>query len=191
MNTRLTLGVCALVCCLLIAGCDDPRKTQLQSQVDDLTAQKQTLVRSAMQERETITDLTQRRNLEAAAVNEYEASVQGYMMDHKMVVFALAAGVAGADVALDPNNEFTQDAKNVGGVVTAVAAIYALANLAEVSDVVKNLNEADAHFRTLQAGIAQTEADIQQQQQDLQINEGQIAELSQKIASLQAQLAKA
>ena len=109
-------------------------------------------------------------------------------MDHKMVVVALAAGVAGAGVALDSNNSFSEDAKNVGGWVAGIAAIYALANFDEVSDVVNNLNQADAHVHNLEAGMAQTRSQIQQQQLSLQSNNNRLAEITRQVEDLQARM---
>jgi chromosome segregation ATPase len=160
---------------------------RLQSQINDLAGQKQSLAQTAVQQQVGVEALNQRLNVQAAELSEYRSKIVGYMMDHKMVVIALAAGVAGAE-ALDSNNSFSEDAKNVGGWAVAVAAIYALANLGEVSDVLNNLNQADAHVHFLEAGMAQTRSQIQQQQLSLQSINNQLAEITQKVENLQARL---
>lgn len=188
MVPRLSTPVaCGVLCCLAIAGCNT-EKTRLQSQIDDLVGQKQSLAQTAVQQQAGVEALNQRLNVEAAELSEYKSKIQGYMMDHKMAVVALAAGVAGAGVALDSNNSFSEDAKNVGGVIAAVAAIYALTNLDEVSDVLNNLNQADAHVHTLEAGLAQTRSQIQQQQLGLQSSNNRLAEITQQVENLQARL---
>jgi len=185
LSTQVVSGV---LCCLVISGCNVTEKMQLQSRIDDLAGQRQFLAQTVVQQQAGVEALNQRLNVQAAELSEYKSKIQGYMMDHKMVVVALAAGVAGAGVALDSNNSFSEDAKNVGGVIAAVAAIYALANLDEVSDVVNNLNQADAHVRTLDAGMAQTRSQIQQQQLSLQSSNNRLAEIIQQVENLQARL---
>jgi len=185
LSTPVVSGV---LCCLAIAGCNVTEKMHLQSQINDLAGQKQSLARTAVQQQAGVEALNQRLNVQAAELSEYRSKIVGYMMDHKMVVIALAAGVAGAGVALDSNNSFSEDAKNVGGWAAAVAAIYALANLGEVSDVLNNLNQADTHVHVLEAGMAQTRSQIQQQQLGLQSINNQLAEITQKVENLQARL---
>jgi len=85
-------------------------------------------------------DITATENQQA----DHQTKVNDYMMDHKMAIAALAAGVAGAGVALDEQNEFSDDAKTLGGVTAFIAGIWALANHEEVIEVADRMAKASA-----------------------------------------------
>ena len=178
-------ALCMLLLCTPLTGCE---KIQLQSQIDDLNGQKQKLLETIRDQRAAVEALKERESIQEAELNEYQARVEGYMLDHKMAVAALVAGVGGAGVALDTSNSFSQDAKDVGGTLAAIAAIWALANLDEVSDVLKTLNEADAHVRTMQAQIDQTKSATQQRLLDLQASQGQLTALTRQISDLNTRM---
>jgi chromosome segregation ATPase len=126
--------------------------------------------------------LTERRSQLA----EYNASVQGYMLDHKMAVTALVAGVGGIQMSSD--NAYSEDAKEFGGVVTAIAVLWALNNMDEVSDVFKTLNQADARVNTLKTDIAQTTAALQQEEQSLESSKEQFQALTRQKTGLEQEL---
>jgi peptidoglycan hydrolase CwlO-like protein len=180
------LGACAVL--LLLAGCESAEKTQARSQLSDLNGQRQSLQQTIVSEQSEVRDLQQQLKDQDAQLAEYQTQVEGYMLDHKMALTAIVAGVAGAGVALDSSNAFSEDAKNMGGVVTFVAALWALGNLDEISDVVKTLNEADAHVRTLRAGMERTRSAIEGRHADLVAKQSQLAELGQQIATLNARI---
>ncbi len=123
-----------VLCCLATTGCGLVEKMQLQSRIDDLSKQKQSVVEIVTRQEADVESLNNQLNLQVAELNEHQAKIHGYMLDHEMAVAALTAGVAGAGVALDPNNSFSDDAKNIGGVLATLAVFYALANLNEISD---------------------------------------------------------
>jgi septal ring factor EnvC (AmiA/AmiB activator) len=177
-----------VLCCLATTSCGLVEKMQLQSRIDDLNKQKQSVIETVTRQEADVESLNNQLNLQVAELNEHQAKIHGYMLDHKMAVAALTAGVAGAGVALDHNNSFSDDAKNIGGVVATLAVFYALANLDEISDVVKTLNQADAHSRTLEVAIAQTRAQIDQRSLVLRASQTQQADLTAQIASLQARV---
>ncbi len=75
---------------------------------------------------------------------DHQTRVNDYMMDHKMAIAALAAGVAGAGVAFDGSNEFSEDAKGLGGATAVIAGLWALANYEEVIEVADRMAKASA-----------------------------------------------
>jgi peptidoglycan hydrolase CwlO-like protein len=180
------LGTCAVL--LLLAGCESAEKKQARSQLDEWNGQRQSLRQTIASEQGEVRDLRQQWNVQDAQLKEYQARVEGYMLDHKMAVTAIVAGVAGAGVALDSSNAFSEDAKNIGGLVTFVAAVWALGNMDEISDVVKTLNEADAHVRTLKAAMERTRSAIMDRQADLAAKQSLVEQLGQQIATLNARL---
>ncbi len=85
-------------------------------------------------------DITATENQQA----DHQTRVNEYMMDHKMAIAALAAGVAGAGVAFDESNEFSEDAKGLGGATAVIAGLWALANYEEVIEVADRMAKASA-----------------------------------------------
>ncbi|WP_395752135.1 hypothetical protein [Prosthecobacter sp.] len=85
-------------------------------------------------------DMTATENQRA----DHQTRVTEYMMDHKMAIAALAAGAAGAGVAMDNNNEFSDDAKAIGGVTATIAVLWAIANHEEVLEVADCMAKASA-----------------------------------------------
>ncbi len=111
------------------------------------------------------------------------------MLQHKMAVAALVAGVAGAVPWLEENGKFSQDAKDMGAALTVLAALWAVTHMDEVSEVLGTLNEADVHARNLQAAIDQTAQAVTQQQSNLRDAQSRYAASSGEADSVQVQLA--
>ena len=74
----------------------------------------------------------------------FQASMKDYLLNHKMAVAAIAAGVGGTGVVLDDKNEFSGDIKAVAGTVAVLGALWAIANYDEVVEVADRLMEASA-----------------------------------------------
>ena len=178
--------VAPIIVCLLASGCS--QKDKIRSQIKSLEQNKQAVSASIFNRQAKLATLNAQLNVQNAGLEAYKARVMAYMMDHKMAVVALAAGGGGLSVALDKSNRFTEEAKNVGGVVAGIAVLYALAHMDEVSDVVKNLNNADAQVRVLEAEIAATQTAVQQEQAFLQREENDLNQLTRQITNLQAEL---
>jgi septal ring factor EnvC (AmiA/AmiB activator) len=187
---RFSLPIVAFfIICTLLSGCENPEKIRLKSRIDELNEQKRTLLQTTASQQNDLDSLNDTLNERQAGLNEYQAQVRGYMLEHKMAIAAIVAGVGGADVALDTTNTFSDDAKNIAGPVVLLAAVWAAANFNEVTEVVKTLDEADAHVRTLQTQIANTTAAIERKQQTLQASRNQLAELTKQLTDLNTQLA--
>jgi hypothetical protein len=128
--------------------------------------------------------------LKCKTLNESNASVEGYILDHKMAVAAIAAGVGGTGVSLDASNSYSDEVKQLASALAVVAGIWALGNMDEVSGVVKTLNQADAHVRTLKVVIAQTSVAIEKQGAAIQESQNQLNAIAQQSSTLQRELNK-
>ena len=179
-------------CCMVIAstGCTpDTRRTQLQSQLDNLTGECNRARQAVTDQQSMLVSLNQRLTQERSQLQEYNAGVQGYMMQHKMAVAALVAGVAGTVPWINDNGTYSEDAKEIGAAITAIAVIWALSNMDEVSEVLSTLNQADAHVRSLEAEIGQTSSASDQQGAGLQQAQERLAALSRQSSAVQQNLA--
>jgi len=182
-----------LVCMVLpTTGCqsNDQQKVELQSQLDSLSSQCTSVRQAVADQQSTLEALNQRLNQERAQLQEYNAGVQSYMLQHKMAVAALLAGVAGTVPWMNGNDTYSEDAKEVGAAITAIAVIWAISNMDEVSEVLSTLNQADAHVHSLQAQIDQTSSAIGQEQAGIRQTQERLGMLSQKTAAVQQQLSQ-
>lgn len=176
---------------LLETGCrEDPRRLQINTELSNLGTDSDRLKRNLSDQESTLEATGQRLTAQTSELSEYRASVQGYMMQHKMAVGALALGLAGTTTVLDKDNAFSEDAKEIGGVGLAIAVIWTLNNMDEVSDVLTTLNQADAHVHSLEASIAQTNSAIARQQRLLSTTRDQLGQLDQKTSTLKQALAQ-
>jgi predicted nucleic acid-binding Zn-ribbon protein len=172
------------------SGCKDPHRVDLQSRLDSLNNQSSSTSQQISDQQSSLVALQQRLSSERTALNDYNAGVQNYMLQHKLAVAAIVAGVAGTVPWIDDNNKYSQDAKEIGIAMTAIALIWASQNMDEVSEVLGNLTEADAHRKSAQTEIDQTSAAIQQQQASLQGLQNQMSHLSQEINSVKGELSR-
>ncbi len=172
-----------------LTGCD-ARRTQLQSQIETLTNQSSSISQQISNQQSSLVALQQRLSSERTALDDYNASVQNYMLQHKMAVAAIVAGVAGTVPWLEGDGKYSQDAKELGLALTVVAIFWASQNMAEVSEVLGNLTEADEHRKSAQAEIDQTSEAIQQQQVNLQSLRNQLNQLAQQIDSVNGELSR-
>ena len=175
---------------IFLTGCRDPHRVELESRLDALNNQSSSTSQKLSDEQSSLVSLQQRLGSQRTALNDYNASVQNYMLQHKMAVAAIVAGVAGAVPWMDENNKYSQDAKELGFAVTAIALIWASQNMNEVSEVLGNLNEADAHRKGAQAEIDQTIQAVQQQQVSIDRLKGKQSELSQQIEAVKGDLSR-
>jgi hypothetical protein len=71
--------------------------------------------------------------------------------------------VSAALLAVNSNDAYSDQVKEAGAGLALLAAVCALEHMDEVSDVVKNLNQASANVRVLNDVIAQSASAIKQQ----------------------------
>ncbi len=171
---------------LTITGCQNPRKAEIRLQLSDLESKCDSARQSLSNQESGLEALQQRLADRRTQLNEYNASVQGYMLDHKMAVAALAVGVGGAQISSD--NTYSADAKQVGSTVALLAGLWAIGNMDEVSDVLKTLNQADAQVGTLKSELAQTTSAIQQEEHSIEASKEQLQSLVQQQTRLQEEL---
>lgn len=154
--------------CVPVASCKDenegPRsdlwKKILQEEAEitqlgaDVTACRNRVAALERQERD-----------QQAGQEAFKHQFVGFIMDHKLVTVALLVDAAALNASIDPNNEFSQDAHNIGGVVAFFATIYALAHLDEVTEVAAAFAHADAVVKQYKANIASLDAELVREHQ--------------------------
>ncbi len=196
VNTRIAKALAALLlACVLtgLTGCraaEDPRKAQLQTHLNALRAETAEAQEAVNRQGDLLQSLEQRLRAGQQELAEYNSSVDAYMLQHKMAVAALVAGVAGAVPWLEEDGKFSQDAKELGAALTMLAALWAVTHMDEVSEVLGTLNEADVHARNLQAAIDQTAEAVSQQQGNLRQAQARFAAASGEADSVKVQLAR-
>ena len=120
----LVMVMTVVLGCGGLAGCDgNPHRTQLEGRLNTLNSESGTVRQSVSDQQSALEALRQRLARERAELAEYNAGVQSYMLQHKLAVAAIVAGVAGTVPWQSDNQQYSQDAKEVALAVTAVAVI--------------------------------------------------------------------
>lgn len=138
----------------VLQGCSEQSDIRQLSSNHDLSAET-----AAIRKKSTAM-LQQILYQQESALAKYKGDVQRYMMQHKMAVASIAGTAGGGAIALDPDNEFTEDAQALAGVVGVVAGLYAISNFDEVQEVADQMIQADAHVKNLESQIAATKLRI-------------------------------
>ena len=118
-------------------------------------AKQATLARIEGLERQTATWRQTLAQVEAEKAS-YQTKVKDYAMDHKMAILAIGGTVAGTAIALDTENNFTEDQKTLAGWTAAVLAAYALFNHEEIIEVTDRMTKAAAMIADYDNRIAET-----------------------------------
>ena len=171
-----------LVLGALVTGCVGPRASQL----NDLESERSVATARVAALETTVAAWEARLEDYRDRIRRHESATMAYMLNHKLAVAAIVAGVGGAEVALDPDNAFTNDAKIVGGVVALLAAAWAGANMPEVLEVSDALVQADSQYKQLQAAASDVERRWQAQNADLLSARGKLEGVNARIAQLRA-----
>lgn len=187
MKTK-NLALIPLSLVLLLGACEDPRKQALRSQMNDLEIER-TLLSADITGMKSKTALLEGRLYEQQSdLKDYEGKVEAYILNHKMAVAAILAGVGGATIALDENNEFSGDARAVAGIVAAIALAYAALHPEEIIEVGDYLLQADIHVKKLKSQVKMTEANLKEEAEQLKQKEHELKLLTSQIAELRVQL---
>ena len=188
LKTLLCLALVLPGSFLPLAGCKPDERQQTRDQLRALDDQSGRMRQVIANQESDLQSMIQRLAVQRSQLEEYDASVSAYMLNHKMATAAIAAGVGGASTYLDKENAYSDNAKQIGAGLAFAAAIWVLANLDEVSEVVGVLNQADAHVRALRVSMTQTSSAIAQQQAVLQQNQNSLSLMTQQTVALQAGL---
>jgi septal ring factor EnvC (AmiA/AmiB activator) len=146
-----------------IASCSDPNEARRQfllTELQQLEHNYSLIAQEMASKQQQVSFLQQKLQQQRSELADYNRQVEAYISNHKMAVAALAAGVGGAAVAYDPNNEFSDDVQAVAGLVGLVAGIWALNNMEEVSQVADQLMQADRYVKSLEAQIESTQSEL-------------------------------
>jgi septal ring factor EnvC (AmiA/AmiB activator) len=176
--------------CLNLTACDRHAEERqiLTSQLQESDSNRTMLTQTIAGRRSTVAYLEQQLSRQRSDLAQFEGQVKAFVMDHKMAVAAIAAGVGGAGVAMDSSNRFTPGEQEAAGWVAAGAALYALANSEEVTHVLDQLVQAESHAKTLEGHIASTNEQLRNELYQLQEEEQRLAALNRQAADLRAQL---
>ena len=131
----------------------------------DLASSRLTLATQDVESaRSDVTFLSNRIRNKEAALTDYQTDVERYLMNHKMAVAAIIAGAGGSAVAIDRNNEFSDEARTMGGVAAAIALFWAMDNMGEVIEVADTLAQADRNFKEMENELVGLRSELSSQQ---------------------------
>lgn len=176
---------------LLQSGCTDPNAVERRLLLSELqeaetryaSANQQVLeLRSSSHQSET------RLKSLRSELADYEGRVQAFMMNHKMATAALMAGTGGAAVALDPNNEFSDEARQIGGIIGVIAGVYCFENSEECARVGDQLVQASARVDDYKSQIRLAEETFSRDQKLLATAEQEFEVISTEVRSLRVKL---
>ncbi|HTQ15052.1 MAG TPA: hypothetical protein VMH86_14345 [Rhizomicrobium sp.] len=192
---RAIFAIPLLLAAIGLSSCEDrnaARRSALEQQVQQANQTLTVLDNDILVRQSRIDGLTKELSDENNALSQNKADVDAYLLDHKMVTIAIAAGVAGANASLDPDNEYSQDAHAIGGIMVAAAALYALAHAQEVTEVVSYLEQADIKAKQIKQSMDSTSQTLNGEQaalvadrQNASRQQGLIADLNGQIGKLQ------
>ena len=163
-------AVLVLLCLLTMTACIDPnveRKQLLRSDLQQVDNDSTRLSQTVSNRKNTVGYLEQQVLSHRSDLSDYKGRVEAYMMNHKMALTAIAMGIGGGIVAIDPNNEFSSDVKTVAGFTTLLAAGWALNNSDEIAEVADTLNQADSHVKSLERQILELSSQLASESQQL------------------------
>lgn len=176
---------------IILSACSDSNAVQrelLLSELREAETNRTMLSEAVRGRRLALASLEQRLSEQQSGLQAYRDKVEAYMMNHKMAVAAIASAAGGSAVALDSENEFSDEAQAVGGLVGAIGVAYTIANFEEVSTVFDQLMQADAHVKRLEAQIADTRAGRQAEDDLLRQEEETLREISTEIEQIRSEL---
>lgn len=120
-------------------------------------------------------------------IAEYKSQVEAYLMNHKLAVAAITGGVGGTTIALDPNNEFSEEMETVAGAVAIASALYAISNMEEIKEVADTIQQSSAHIESLKAQLSSLELTEGKQNSELLENQNQLQSLEEELRILHSE----
>jgi predicted nucleic acid-binding Zn-ribbon protein len=184
----LTLVVLAALAVACGPSPEDIRRQRVLSEMKDIDVERDPLVRAVAERQARITSLETELQKRELALQQFRSQVEAYMMNHKMAVAAIAAGVGGTSVALSDDNAFSSDAKAVAGVVGFIAALWAIENASEVGEVLDQMVQADARVKSFESQMRQIRGAIEQEQARIVSDRTRLSTLSAQLVDLRAKL---
>jgi hypothetical protein len=116
------------------------------------------------QQRSRVSDLQRQLDQVTAESRALDEAVQAYVARHPEATTALVAGIGGGNLALDSNNEYTQEARAAGLFAASLAVAWASQHMDEVQEVLAELNRASTQKKQYAAQIEQLTNSISEQQ---------------------------
>lgn len=185
------ISISAIVTSLILIGCSENTNTPFSSgafadqaafsRLQQLDDSRRQLSESVAGRRKNIALLQQQAYNHESTLRKYKADVQRYMMRHKMAVASIASAAGGGAIALDSDNEFSDDAQKVAGIVGAFGALYAIANFDEVSEVADQMVQADSHVKSLEQQIKATMQKIVAEKRSLDSSNAHLQKVEQQL----------
>lgn len=172
------------------SGASFGRKQILTSQLQEADHYATQLNQRVLHHQSTVSSLQQRLTQQQAQLDDYRDQVERYMMNHKMALAAIAGGAGGAGVAVDPNNEFSDEAQGIGLAVGLFAVWYAANNMSEIVEVADTMAQADVNVKNMESEIASTERQLEQAKQALANERIDLDEAKSTVLGLRSQIAE-
>ena len=144
-------------------SCSDPNEAKrqyLSAEIERIGKNYQLAAQELPSKQQRVNFLQEKLQEQNAELADYNRKFNAYIMDHKMAVAAIAAGVGGTAIAYDPNNEFSDEVQVVSGIVGLFAVAWALGNMEEVAQVADQLAQADQYVKSLKAQIESNQIEL-------------------------------
>ena len=189
MKSWILAGAVAFSLCL--TACSDPnaaRREQLSSEIASIQGQISLANQEVVQERQKLAFLENRLLTKKAELSDFQQRAEAYFMNHKMALAAIALGIGGTAVAIDANNEFSDDAQAAAGIGAFIVGMWAIGNMDEVIAVGDALVQADARIKSLKAEINALNAQRGNQFLSVQTREKSLQGLNTRFSSLSSEL---
>ncbi len=164
------------------------RKRIVLSQMQDLEIERNTLSETVNGRRSKVATLEEKLYKLRASLEEYKGEIKAYMMNHMLAIASIAAGLGGGAVALDPDNEFTTEARQIGGVVSGLGALYAAVNYEETIEVADKLIQADVRVKDFKKQILEIQEKLDFESKQLISDEENIKTLTDQIAEFRSEI---
>ena len=187
----IKMVILVLFCLLTTTACSDPnaaRKQVLSSDLHQVDNDSSRLSQAVSNRKNKVGYVEQQLLTHRSNLTDYKGRVDAYMMNHKMAIAAISAGIVGTGVALDSTNEFSDDMKAVGGITALFAAGWALNHSDEIAEVADTLNQADSHVKSLERQIGQLSSQLSSESEQLSREEQSLHTLQVKREQIRTEL---
>lgn len=163
-------------------------QNRLQQQIAVAESDRAALSLQANTYGQTVSGLKAQEQKYLQAIEEEQIAAKAYMMNHKLAVAALVAGVGGVAMAVDNGSTLDQQSREIAGLVGAFAVIWAIANHEEVLAVADKVTQSASHLKDLEAAAARAQQERQAAQNAWQSAREAVDAAEAKLRSLQTSL---
>jgi len=190
--TKITWAV-ILGMAFMFTACTSQKEEQKRLLASELNGYELTLVTLTNDLNTESTQLNalerEKQSLESELAS-LDRNMNAYLMNHKMATAAIALGMAGADMTLDNRGRYSQDARDVAGIVTFGVAVYAAFNFDEIMEVFDQITQATDRSSRLERRIARLDNDLVVKRRTVGSLRTQVKSLNGKMLATRAAIRK-